>query len=120
MLIVTIVLVVLIIGGILLDRFNVTCGGGVALAATFGLVLVLWLLIWVMNYSDNAAGIQEYKAVQQTVENSRQNGTSELERATLIEKIVEENEWLAGCNYWNGTFVGDMIPDDIATLEPIQ
>jgi hypothetical protein len=120
MLLGTIILAVLIIGGILLYRFEIAECTGAVVAATTGFVLFFWLLIWVLNYSLNCAGIQEFKAVQQTIDVSRGNAGSEYERVMLTEKIIEKNEWLAGCKFWNETFVGDQIPDEIMELEPIK
>ena len=120
MLLGSIIMAVLIIGGILLYRFEIAECAGAVVATITGFVLFFWLLIWVLNYSFNCAGIQEFTAVQQTIEESRKNTGSEYERVMLTEKIIEENEWLAGCKFWNETFVGDMIPDEIMKLEPIK
>jgi Na+-driven multidrug efflux pump len=120
MMVITIVLVALIIGGIakqLIDEYDVA---GVCIAICFSILLGFVLLIWSAAYYGSKAEIERFYSVKQTIEVSRESQASEIERAALAKEIIETNRWLAGKKYWNKTIIGDLIPDEIENLTPLK
>lgn len=83
------------------------------------LALLLALVILPINYLVYTGDIAEYHATQQTIEQARKNG-DELEKATIQNKIINMNAWVASSQYYNTTWLGLWIPDDVMKLEPLQ
>ena len=65
------------------------------------------------------AEIEAYYAMQKTIENARENG-DELEKATLVNKLIELNQGLAKYSYYNRTVWDIWIPDEIEELELLK
>ena len=84
------------------------------------IALALFLVFWPVAYYGYVSNIQEYHATKASVEVSRGEEMSELERAALVHKIIEVNRWLARAQYWNQTVFDPFIPDEVMALEPIK
>lgn len=83
-------------------------------------LLVVSLIMLPINYYNVKAEIQSYYALKDTIEVSRENGNSEIERAALVQKIADNNTRLANLKYWNGTILDIFIPDEIENLDPLK
>ena len=93
---------------------------GVLLMAIGGLLLVIYLIILPLNRQDCFAKIVKIEAFQETVSTSRMGNLSEIERAAILSKIAEWNEWIAETKYYNNTIWDIFIPDEAANLQPIK
>jgi len=65
--------------------------------------------------------IAQYKAVELTIEQSRNLDISDLERAAIQQTVCKWNAWLAGMQYWNNKiFFGWFVPDAVNSFEFIK
>lgn len=80
------------------------------------------LLAWPVCYVGTISKIQEFRAVQQTLEEARANKSiSNLELAAIQHKVVDSNKWLASTQYWNAKFGIDLYyPDEVDSLVPMR
>ena len=121
-----IVLLVLFVVGVLLQcypkqRYRRHGESGQAMVGIAILVWVCTMVPWPVTYYCALADIEGYRALQQTVDASRQAGVSEFERITLTTRIIEANEAIAKAQYWNETFIFDLYwPDEIMAVELIK
>jgi len=113
-------LALVIVIGFLLNKY--TCHEELAWALEIlGAVLLAIALICLPCILAMVHGeIQEYHATKYTIEQARQDGISELERAALTQKIIDTNAWLANCQYWNKTIVGIYVPDEVEKLKYLK
>lgn len=119
-----IVLLVLTVGGgmwafnwRLSDRKNVI---GIVTALPSFLLTIGITFSFIMNHATANSTIVQYNTIKETIEVSRQGNVSDVERATLTQKIMEVNQEIASNKYWNGTIFDIMIPDKLAELEPLK
>jgi hypothetical protein len=89
-------------------------------------LLSLFLFIGLVSIPINRMGvngeISEFKAVQTSLLNARENkGISQFEIAAIQQKVVDSNKWLASYKYYNSISIIEWwIPDSVDKLEPIQ
>jgi K+-transporting ATPase A subunit len=83
-------------------------------------VLLLHMIFWPFFYLVSKNNVVVYQATKDTIENSRNSTLSEFERAALINKIIETNQYLASVKYWNKTILGCYICDESTRLEPLK
>lgn len=93
---------------------------GSLLAMASGTILIIMLLAWPISHFGYKSQIQQYHVTKQSIERSRKNELSELERAALTNKIIELNRGLADAKYWKGTIMGIYIPDEIMELDYLE
>ena len=93
---------------------------GCTLFTVCGIILFATLILLPVSYYSEKGNIQEYYALEQTVNNARSNGVNDIERATLTSKIAETNMWLAKTKYWNDTIFDIYIPDEVMELKVLQ
>ena len=62
--------------------------------------------------------IAEYYSVRDSIAISR--NSNDIERAALIQKIIDTNKWLASNQYYNKHGFDIFIPDEIDKLEPLR
>lgn len=120
MIIIGILMALILVVGIYLlikDEFD---GLGFGLTLVSSIFLAIYLIIWPMSYYGYMSNIQEYNAVKNTVQDARENGDSEVERAALTTKIIEVNQSLASAKYWNATIFDYAIPDEYANLDQLK
>lgn len=86
----------------------------------FGISLFTSLIILVINHAEAGAQLAHYHELVTTIEESRNNNTSEIERAAIMTEIIETNTYIAEQGYWNNTIFDIFIPDEIAELKPIK
>lgn len=86
----------------------------------FGTLLVVGLIILPINYYSGLAEIERYHALKNSIEESRKDNMSEVERAALVNKIAEYNADIASTRYWNNTVFDIFIPDELAELEDLN
>lgn len=89
---------------------------GALLSIIGGITLIITLICGLTSYADSKAEIQRYYAIKQTIENSRDNSTSEVERAAVTKGIAEYNAKLASLKYWNDTTFDIFISDELVNL----
>jgi hypothetical protein len=99
------------------DEWN---GFALASSFVFSFATIIALIILPISYYDGKAGIKRYYALKQTIEDSRKNGISDVERAALTKKIAEYNADLASVKYWNDTIFDIYIPDELAELDYLK
>lgn len=90
---------------------------GAVLAPIATLILALILSI---NHGTANSKIAQYEVIKESIEVSRQEGSSDIERAALSQKIIQVNQEIASYKYWNGTMFHLMVPDKLAELEPLK
>ena len=104
------------VGWWLLFKTEVFETAGVTLIVVFGSVFIMTCVVWPMKYFSSVWDYRDYMVVKQAIEDSREQNVSEVERAALLNKIIEENKKLASAKYWNNTIFKDMIYDKYAEL----
>lgn len=90
---------------------------GFFMTAIFGSCLVFALALLLISYYSTKAEVNRYYALKETIEVSRNNDISELERATLASEIAKYNKDLASIKFWNDTIFDIYIYDGLAELE---
>lgn len=95
-----------------LCTITVACSG-IAFVALLGLLL---------SHVEYAPFPSERSTVKMTLEESRTGeGTSSLERAAVLHKVIDVNRKIARAKYWNDSmWVGWFIPDRVAKLEYLK
>jgi hypothetical protein len=83
-----------------------------------GILLLMSIIALPVSHMTVMAEIGKFKAVQETVINTRATGN--MEQAALNIKIAEANSWLAETKYYRTTIFRDFVPSEIETLEPIR
>lgn len=84
------------------------------------IILVVGLILIPITRIGFNAEIERYNAFKETLENARLEEMSELERATIVDKIADWNMDIAKTRYWNKTIFGIYIPDEVTELEFIK
>lgn len=92
---------------------------GFCLVIIFIIVFMVTAIAWPVKYYEFISDINKFKATQQTISESRKDMDS-IERATLTQKIIEQNQWLANMKYWNKTIFDQAIPDEVDKLEMLR
>lgn len=118
--IIIIILLIMLKGGSHLTSKTKFYGTGFILVIISGIILTLGVLLLPVSYYGTKSEIQEYYSVKQTIKEARQADTSEVERATVTQKIIETNQWLASAKYWNNSIFDIYYPDEIESLEPLK
>lgn len=77
------------------------------------------ILIPIFHYNGKAE-VERYYALQNTIEKSREEGLSEVERAALTTEIAEYNKDLASVKYWNNTIFDWWHYDGLAELDYLE
>ena len=121
------IILALLVGGLLLGlhllRTSYVFSGGEV--AGFGLTLLSAAALFVAlvylpsNRMEVSADIEQYRAVQETVERARAAGR-DIENAALQLRIAEMNQWRASALYWRRSAFGLWWPAEVETLEPIR
>lgn len=91
-------------------------------SAFFSLILFAAMLLGLaISHIEYASFPAEYEAVTMTLAESRNTGSSDIERAAVMHKIIDMNKKIASVRYWNDSiWVGWFIPDKAAKLELIR
>jgi len=119
--IILIVLTVLVVVGILISRYGDYNWGfiGIIMFILSGGFLLILLLTLPTSHLQINGGIAKFETTRRTIAVARENG-NELEKATVQNKIIEQNQWLAEQQYGNGTAFDIWIPDEVMELEPLK
>lgn len=113
-------LIVLTIVGIIVSNKSYDFDIAWKIIALISGVMAAAIIIAWMNISINTANeIQSFEATKATIEQSRK-GDNKLENAALTQKIIESNQWLQQTKYWKNTIFGDLYPNSINELEPLE
>ena len=111
-----VLLVGLLVLGVVLDN---TPGG--LLIAISGMCLFFVILIWSVTYVGVKSFINaKYPAMVETIENSRTEEMSEIERAALTNEMLEINSQIASWQYWNNTILDPFYPDEVMRLKLLK
>ena len=121
--ILTIILLAIFIVGILLNIF----GGdyawidvGIFMWAIGGIFLMIHMTEVIMQSYNYNGFIVRKNSIQQTLEESRKSG-SDLERAAVLQNVIDFNTSLANKQYNNSNwFFGTYIDDRIDSVKPIK
>ena len=92
---------------------------GTILIIVGGVLLVVFLLIWVRNYYEIPKEIAVFRATQQSIENAKKNGI-DFDDAALQVIVVKRNNWLARVQYYRKTTFWIFISSEVEELEPIR
>jgi hypothetical protein len=118
--IIAIILVIMFLIGICIFRHNEE-DWALVIEATGGVLLIIWLSIWVGMQCKSRNFIVEFKDVQKTVQTMRKNQPNSLENTAVQLKIIEYNKALASAKYWNSFILFDeLYTDDIKDLESLE
>ena len=112
--------ILIMIIGIFLDSFLDWDFAGPVIAMVGGIFLITAIALWPLEYYGDKAMLIKYQELQRTVDYARLNNPSELERATLIDKIASANMNIKSMQYWNNTTFDIFIPDEIMTFEMLK
>ena len=95
---------------------------GLSTLAFFSLViLAIMIIVLAVSHINYASFPAKYEAVTITLAESREVGSSDIERAAVVHKIIDMNKEIAAVKYWNGSiWVGWFFPDRVANLELIK
>lgn len=85
-----------------------------------GGALAIMLLIAAINQLGGRGEVERYHAIKETIEISRSENISEIERAALTKEIIEVNAHLASAKYWNENGFDIFIYDGVTELEPLK
>lgn len=85
-----------------------------------GLTVFTMLITLGVSHLTADSTIAQYEIIKETIEASRVEEMSELERATLTQKIIEVNQEIAGYKYWNETSWDIFTPDQLTELEYLK
>lgn len=85
-----------------------------------GLLTIIMLVILAINHWTADSTIAQYEIIKDTIETARNEDLSELERATLTQKIIEVNQEIARYKYWNETSWDIFTPDRLTELEYLK
>ena len=112
--------IVMLIGGVKLSLADHEGIGMIMI--TVGIVLLAMILVGFGSvYFGSQDEVVKYYAVKDTIENARFNEMDSLEKATLINKIIETNSIIASYQYWNKVFIiKEFIVDEIDNLTPLK
>lgn len=89
-------------------------------AVSSGVLLFVHGLTLLVNRADVNSKIRAYKSFEQTLIETRQSNDP-IERAAVISKISEYNNWLAETKYFNSFWFTDQyIPDSIENLQRLR
>jgi hypothetical protein len=92
---------------------------GTIAAFLSGILLSFAMITIPVNYIYIKGSIQEFRMVQQTVDNARESGR-DIESAATLLKVAEMNQWLASQKYYNHHYFDLWIPDEVDELEYIK
>lgn len=120
LIILTIVTIVGVIIGLNLDWMSDWDAPVWIITALSGMVTIIMLVILAINHWTADSTIAQYEIIKETIEASRVEEMSELERATLTQKIIEVNQEIAGYKYWNETSWDIFTPDQLTKLEYLK
>lgn len=123
MIIVIILVFILILGVILINKasyFSKWHDIGFVIILATSILLGSSLAVLVINQFEGREKEQEYYAIKHTIETSRNNEISGVERAALTTKIIEFNQEIAKAKYWRGTLIDIWIYDGFAELEYLE
>jgi len=93
---------------------------GLLISVISGFIILMAFIFTPINYYSTISGINQYNSMKNTIEITRNQNISEIERAALTTKIIETNQWLIDVQYWNNTIFDYCIPDEIMQLEPLK
>ena len=117
------IILALLFAGLLLGRYlsnrYETEFFGMFLTMFAGVFLLGALLAVPLNRMEVSADVQQYRAVQETVERARAAGR-DIENAALQLRIAEMNQWRAEALYWRRSAFGLWWPAEVEMLEPIR
>ena len=83
------------------------------------IILVISLGLLISNHADCASFPSEYQSIKTTM--STADTHIEIERAAIIQKVMDINRELAVAKYWDDSiWLGWFWPDKMANLEYIQ
>lgn len=88
--------------------------------ACFGVTLLVLIAVIPINNYLGKAKVEEYHALKETIKESRENNTSEMERAALISEIAEFNKELASTKYRNDSIISLWMYDGLAELDYLK
>ena len=93
---------------------------GITLIIVLVIALVVALVTIPLNMASYRTSIVKYYAFKQSLEVARQGEMSELERATILNQIIEWNASIETAKYWRGTIFKIFVSKEFAELELLK
>ncbi|MFB0831408.1 hypothetical protein ACEU2D_17625 [Brevibacillus laterosporus] len=118
MIIFTVLFILLFIGFYFVKKEWELIGSALVIFSSV-LLLVALILFPVKRFIINEK-IEQYRVVKLTIDNSRNQVNSDIERAALTTQIIETNKWLSALKYKNETILDIFIPDEVMELEYLK
>lgn len=89
---------------------------------SFSFIILLAMLMGLaIVHIGYAAFPSEYKALETTLNISRDDKNASIERAAVMHKVIDMNKEIASARYWDDIiWTGIFIPDRVAKLEFIK
>lgn len=109
----------LFLGMLLSKSYDYDCLGYVLVTISL-IFFFVCVLVFPINYTTAKDDIAQYKAVKQTIEYARINKMDSLEKATLINQIIDVNKKVASYKYWRKTIFRDTYPSEIDNLQLLK
>ena len=95
---------------------NISC---ITCFAAYGLFAIILLATPLVFFGTKVFCLSEYPNFVQTVADARES-ESEIERAALIQPMIEMNNRIARYQYWNNTIWKTMYYDGVDDLEFVK
>ena len=119
-------LVAFIVGCLLLKlggQYDIIEFIGIMVMVFGGVLILISLVALPVNRAGTRTWMVEYDATKATLQDFRSQGTdtvSSLERATLINKVIEINRDLVSAQYWSEGVFEFYWPKEIRELKPLK
>lgn len=121
MLVIFFLLFLLAVGALVLSfRSTKWAVAGSCISILSSIALFVLLVMLQVVHAETKSLIVEHKTLTYILENTNKESLSDLERAKIIEEVLETNIAIRKKQYWNGTIWDIYIPDKIMELEMIK
>lgn len=95
--------------------------GSTVVMGLMGLWFIVNTIFLAVSPTSTISDIKQFEAVKITITQQRKNNLTEYERATLTQKIVEKNQWLAKEQFWaENIWLNWFYDKRILSIKPIE
>lgn len=109
-------LAILVVVGVMIQMRTDFIDEGLTLAVASGCILTIALIMIPVSRVMDRTTIVSHYSLAETIEVSRTENISEIERAALLTTIANHNQTLASARYFNNTTLDIYIVDELAEL----
>jgi len=93
---------------------------GTIIAVLAGTICLCSIVTVFMVRASTDIEISHHKIMHKTITEARKNNLSSIERAALLNKIIETNQKLIKSRYWNNSLFDIWIPDEVDQLKELR